>query len=142
MDTSIFSDMKKCGAGIWFLLHILATNIKISEDRKHFKFVIDILSENMKCEKCKNHFQEYIKNNPLENETNYYKWTWELHNQVNLRNNKPYVNYDQSLEFYQNKEQGICKNCMVEESKTETSTLPEYIKKIDKKNVFKLVTRN
>lgn len=62
------------------------------------------------CEKCKPHFQSYLKNNPPENASSLFVYTWKFHNDVNVRLNKPTMDFDTYQKIY--KVEGYkCKTC-------------------------------
>ena len=105
-------DIKKSGSGIWFVIHTLALNVK--QDKHAFEWSINTLCDNFGCDTCKPHFRKFIDEHPLKNfnykneEVGYFKWTWELHNDINKRLNKPTLSFDDALSMYKST---VCKNC-------------------------------
>lgn len=121
MDTSIFTDLTKTGPGIWFLLHTEATKATTDENKRSFIIFVNALCDNFKCQTCKTHFRNFINKHPFlpywnikddfGRDIGFYKWTWELHNQVNKFLNKPQPSLLESYDYYSNNSIGICTNC-------------------------------
>ena len=100
-------DINKDGKGIWFVIHTLALNTK--DKKQCFEWMINTLADNFGCEICKPHIKKFILDHPLKNyNEDYFKWTWELHNDVNRRLNKPTLPLEEALNIYKNM---VCKNC-------------------------------
>src|SRR5688572_20802270 len=105
-------DINKDGKGIWFVIHTLALNTNGKKD--YFEWMMNTLSDNFGCEICKPHIKKFIMDTPPKNtiykqeDIGYFKWTWELHNSVNKRLNKPVISLDEALSIYKNM---VCKNC-------------------------------
>src|SRR5687767_7740845 len=108
-------DINKDGKGIWFVIHTLALNFNGKTD--YFEWMMNTLSDNFGCDLCKPHIKKFMIDHPFKNYMNiyyknedigYFKWTWELHNNVNKRLNKPILAFDEALNLYKNM---ICKNC-------------------------------
>ena len=107
-------DINKDGKGIWFVIHTLALN---GGNKVYFEWMMTTLVDHFGCEICKPHIIKFMTNHPFKNynsifykneEIGYFKWTWELHNEVNKRLNKPIISLDDALILYKNM---ICKNC-------------------------------
>jgi hypothetical protein len=121
MDTKIFTDPAKIGPGIWFSIHIEA--VHATDDNSKNKFITNInnLCDNFKCQKCKPHFRKFIDTHPLTNYWNikdnhgndigFFKWSWELHNQVNKFLNKPQPSLSDAYSYYSSSSVGICFDC-------------------------------
>lgn len=121
MDVSIFSDPVKIGPGIWFKMHTDAVGAINDKLKESFEININITCDNFKCKKCQGHFRKFIDIYPLRNYWNIYdmkgrdigffKWTWELHNQVNKFLSKYQPTLEEAYEFFSNSETGACFNC-------------------------------
>lgn len=132
MDVSIFTDPAKIGPGIWFKMHMDA--IKAITDALKDAFIINInaLCDNFKCKKCQPHFRKFIDTHPLQNYWNirdgqgrdigFFKWTWELHNQVNIFLKKYEPTLDEAYAFFSDSEAGACFNCGSQTATTQHSS--------------------
>lgn len=105
------------GSGIWYVIHILALNAKDNKSKRTFIRTINTLADNFGCNKCKIHMKKFIENNNLNNYWNinlpypnigFFKWTWELHNNINNNIGKPVMELEDAFQLYTT---GICKNC-------------------------------
>jgi hypothetical protein len=120
MDGSVFTDTSKF-QGIWFKIHIdgmMATNDALKD-----AFIINInaLCDNFKCKKCQPHFRKFIDTHNFKDYWNikningkdigFFKWTWELHNQVNKFLGKYQPSLEEAYNFYSNAEIGACSSC-------------------------------
>jgi len=132
MDISVYSDPVKIGPGIWFGIHINA--IKAITDPLKEAYIINInaLCDNFKCKKCQPHFRKFIDTHPLSNYWNirdnkgndigFFKWSWEMHNQVNKFLKKYEPTLEEAYDFFSNSELGACFNC----GGTAPSPFPPY----------------
>ena len=158
MDTSIFSDPVKVGPGVWFKMHIDA--VKAVNDTLKETFVINInaICDNFKCKKCQPHFRKFIDTYPLVNYWNirdnknrdigFFKWTWEMHNQVNKFLGKYEPSFEEAYDYFSNSEAGACFNCGNDHSVIEqrSRAIPQILTLYrDSKDItprpFKLVSR-
>lgn len=101
------SDHVKFGPIMWYLIHNISR--RISEDI--FINILSIIIELIPCNTCKNHAKKYLSENPIimfknvyDENTNekigMFKWTWKFHNAVNLRLNKPLIDFDVAIKMY------------------------------------------
>lgn len=121
MDGSIFSDPIKIGPGIWFKMHTDAIGAISDSLKESFEININITCDNFRCKKCQGHFRKFIDTYPLRNYRNIYdakerdigffKWTWELHNQVNKFLGKYQPTLEEAYGFFSDIEAGACFNC-------------------------------
>lgn len=110
------------GQGVWYVLHLLALHAKNDHAKRSYTLTINTLAEHFACDKCRVHFKKFITNHPLKNywDINYgkyinigfFKWTWELHNEINLILDKKLVTLDDALIFYVH---NICTHCAEDE---------------------------
>lgn len=121
MDTSVFTDPVKLGPGIWFTMHVNAVQATSEALKQAFISNINSLCDNFKCLKCQKHFRNFIDTHPFSKywhiknnngrEIGFFKWTWELHNDVNKMLNKPQPSLEEAFEFYSNSKVGTCHSC-------------------------------
>lgn len=121
MDVTVFSDPVKIGPGIWFAMHTDAIKATTDSLKSAFDIYVNALCDNFKCKKCQPHFRKFIDTHPFINYWNIYdelgrdigffKWTWELHNQVNKFLGKYQPTLQEAYDFFSNNEAGACFNC-------------------------------
>lgn len=122
--------IKNNGAGIWYVIHTLALHAKNDHAKKSYALTMNTLAEHFACDKCKTHFKKFIAAHPLKNywDINYgkyvnigfFKWSWEMHNEINDILEKNIISFDDALLFYVN---GICKHCDDEPKKYKNKIL-------------------
>lgn len=145
------SDPKKLGA-IWFTIHIMAKHADTIERKNQFIDYMYLLSAEFPCGKCRLHIQEYLKANPFEpfmnmvnekgEDIGMFNWSWLFHNTVNIRLNKPYVDWDTAWQMYDSGRE-VCTNCGVSNlsndnvSNVSNDNVSNQDKKIDKEKIVK-----
>lgn len=137
MDTSIFSDPVRFGPGVWFSLHIDAINALTESLKLAFEIKVNTLCDNFKCKICVPHFRHFIDTHPLRTywhlynnkgqDIGFFKWTWELHNQVNKRLNKSEPSFEQAYNYYSNPEVGACFNCISTQEELRSIAIPPIL---------------
>jgi hypothetical protein len=135
--------VKNSGPGIWFVIHTLALYAKNDKAKEAFVVSINLLCDNFGCETCKPHFRKFIDTHDLkkywhvnfdfEDDVGFFKWTWELHNEVNKKLNKPIVAFEDALYDFKN---NICKNCDTPKANPILVAVP-----VKEEITFKLVSR-
>lgn len=141
------------GSGIWYVIHTLALHAKNDRAKKSYILTINTLAEHFGCEKCKTHFKKFIEERPLRNYWNvnylhyenigFFKWTWELHNDINKILDKKLITLEDALLYYVN---GICKHCEDKDVEKDAEKTKKYVNKIlvpvdNNDNTFNLVSR-
>lgn len=121
MDTTVFTDPSIIGPGLWFNIHITAKHAVTDTLKEAFGVNINALCDNFKCMKCKPHFRKFIDTHPFKdywnirnahgNDIGLFKWTWELHNQVNKFLNKYQPTLEEAYEYYSHADVGVCFDC-------------------------------
>ena len=106
------------GPGIWYMIHLEAINATNDQLKTHFIKNINHLCLHFPCEKCKLSFKQFINDHSLikywdikhnvYGDIGFFAWSWELHNMVNKKLNKPYLTFDDALAIYKNY---ICTDC-------------------------------
>lgn len=121
MDTTLFTNPAIVGPGIWYKLHIEACNATSDILKEAFIINVNADCDNFKCKKCQPHFRKFINTHPLRDYWNitdvkgrdigFFKWTWELHNQVNKHLGKYCPKLDEAFRYYNQAEQNVCYDC-------------------------------
>lgn len=104
----VSEEMKKDGPGIWLVLHVLGVWADTPDKVKIYCTLARFIINYMRCEDCRNHASQYLKDFPPENATSMFIWSWEFHNFVNKRLEKPEMPYATARSLYV---EGKIKNC-------------------------------
>ena len=96
---------KVWGSSAWLFLHTITLDYPdepTKEDKEKYREFFISLSYVIPCETCKEHYLETIRKFPinLESKETLTKWLHNIHNQVNLRNNKEIYSYEDFIEHY------------------------------------------
>lgn len=120
MDTVRCNNMGINGPGMWKILHAIAVRA-ISDDSKiFFESFVETFKSLIHGKICADEFMIFSKNHDLSQYKNiiidgidigYFKWTWELHNHVNMKLGKPYVSLTDAYKYYTTKKFD-CKSCI------------------------------
>ena len=100
-------DPKIWGPKLWFVIHTLALNYpdnpSYDQKRIHEDFFNSLVFL-IPCDKCRIHYRQHINNNPvvnhLKNSDTLFRYTIDLHNEVNKTLNKRLYSYDEAVKFY------------------------------------------
>lgn len=136
-------DIKREGRGIWYVIHTLALYATTDYLKENFIVTIQILTDHFSCDTCKVHMVDFLRTNPLKNywhikspktkeDIGFFKWSWELHNLINSKLNKPILTLDETLSTFKNY---VCKNC------DKIKPNPILIPIEDEEEVFTIVSR-
>lgn len=121
MDTGAYSDPAKVGRGLWLAMHEFALIAHDDSTKESFVRWVTTIAQNFRCKKCQPHFLKFIETHPFKNywsikhtdgrEIGFFKWSWELHNQVNkfLKYYEPTL--EEALAFYSKPETSACYSC-------------------------------
>lgn len=87
----------------WHYIHIVALNYPeqpTEADKSDYYNFFKYLQRTIPCPYCALHFSENMKKFPirLQNRDSLFKWTVDLHNEVNKMNNKRVLSYEEALE--------------------------------------------
>ena len=100
--------------GIWYTIHMLSAKAITPERKAVFREYMKFLSEdNLPCSNCSYHLREYLMQNPLEKELNYFVWSWRFHNTVNQRLGKPEVDFETASKLYLHGG-AVCRQCGID----------------------------
>ena len=112
------------GPPAWLFLHTITLNYpdnpNIDEIESHKNFFI-LLKDILPCDKCKKHYSQYLIDNPIDdvlnNKQEFVMWLNKLHNEINIRNNKPYMDLKNMIKLYRkiysNNNNNIKKYCII-----------------------------
>jgi hypothetical protein len=97
------------GPKLWFIIHTIALNFSDNptyNEIRNIEMFFNSLKFNIPCEKCRIHYSERLDKNPiinhLKNSETIFKYTIDLHNEVNKSLGKRIYSYDEVLEIYKN----------------------------------------
>ena len=98
------------GPHAWFLLHTLSLAYPLKptqKDKDDYMSFLQGFGKVVPCEICKVHFARNLRENPptLENREDVFKWTVDLHNEINGRTGKRAFTYQEAHKLYQEKYQ-------------------------------------
>lgn len=96
------------GPSFWFVFHTISINYPENpsyvQKRNHHDF-FKSMQYILPCEICRKHYSQFFKKYPidpfLENKESLVKWTIMIHNQVNKKQNKPTLDYEEVIKKYQ-----------------------------------------
>jgi hypothetical protein len=93
---------KQWGKQAWHFIHMVALNYPVEpkqEDKDRYTKFLKSLGFVLPCEICSEHWKEKIKEYPpnLNNREEFFKWTVDMHNQVNKSNNKRQITYKEAM---------------------------------------------
>ena len=96
------------GPAGWKFLHSITLHYPENpslQDKQNYKKFFESLQFTIPCEKCKNHYQEslqkYSLDNALNNKEALFNWLVDIHNEVNKKNNKKVLSYEEVKNIYE-----------------------------------------
>ena len=94
----------------WDRIHSIAANAITVSLKIEFEKYIRYLSYNFPCPKCRPHIKKRLASYPIKTYYNIFdsngrdigiaKWSWEFHNDVNSRTNKPLISWESFVNKY------------------------------------------
>lgn len=89
----------------WNFLHTVAFNI---DNIPHIKLLLESLTNLIPCEKCRNKYIDFMQKNSIEEYFHrppygFFRWTVELHNEVNNSMHKPLMSFEEALVVWADK---------------------------------------
>ena len=95
------------GPGAWLFLHSITLaypNNPTELDKQNYKTFFEILKNVIPCKKCSYNYSKNIKDNNISNhldsKVSLVKWLVNIHNQVNIENNKNIMEYKDVIKEY------------------------------------------
>jgi hypothetical protein len=94
------------GRQAWHFIHMVALSYPEKpsvEDRKNFMRFFNSLPYTLPCPICGEHFKENMKTVPprMGSRKELFEWTVDMHNEVNKRNKKKILSYNQAIDELQ-----------------------------------------
>ena len=98
-------DPKGWGPSAWIFLHSITLNYPeypSAEDKKNIHGFFSNLGNILPCNSCKWNYKSHLEKYPLNNSVlnskqNLVKWLIDIHNSVNIMNNKPTYSHDDAI---------------------------------------------
>lgn len=99
------------GPNAWNFMEHVAFTFPINpsyEDKKNVKTFFTSIGYVLPCEKCRDNYFTHLKklplsDNVLSSRAKLINWLTQMHNQVNIINNKPIITYDKAVSLYYNR---------------------------------------
>lgn len=93
---------KHWGKQAWHFFHTIAYNYPdnpTETDKKDYLDYIDAFQRVLPCPYCAEHFKELLIQLPpkLDNQSEMFNWSVDIHNEVNKSNSKPVLSYEEAL---------------------------------------------
>ena len=95
------------GPKLWFVMHTFALNYPDQpnyEDKRVMEEFFNNLKSSIPCQKCRIHYTQRLERNPiinyLDSKQSLFKYTIDLHNQVNKSLGKKIYTYDEVVDIY------------------------------------------
>ena len=94
------------GPHLWRFLHYLSLSYPenpTDEEKEIMLNFLESLQEILPCEKCRYNFNKHLDNldmKVLDNNINFIKWVYNVHNEVNRDTGKPILSYDEFIKMY------------------------------------------
>ena len=101
------------GSGAWTFLHTITLNYPENpseDDKQNHKEFFNNLKNVIPCPNCMEHYKLNLQKFPidvhLESKEKLVKWLINIHNEVNIKNNKKVYSYDEVIKLYDNMYKG------------------------------------
>lgn len=95
------------GNAFWFILHFLFDNLPSTLNNSQkvtCKACVVCIQKLIPCELCQNHMKEYMLEHNIDSYLSQshgaFLWSWQFHNEVNTRLNKPLMDIKKAESFY------------------------------------------
>jgi hypothetical protein len=106
------------GPSFWNTMHysaIIYSNNPTDEDKNNVKLFLLSLQNILPCAKCREHYKQNLIKYPLNDHVlsskiNLFKWTNDIHNEVNKMNNKKQFTLEDSLKKYSQQQKSLNTN--------------------------------
>ena len=102
-------DPEVWGPKLWFVIHTFALNYPDNptyEDKRVMEEFFNNLKYSIPCNKCRVHYRQRLQRDPiinyLDNRQSLFKYTIDLHNQVNKSLGKKIYSYEEVNNYYLN----------------------------------------
>lgn len=96
---------KYWGAAGWHFLHAIALSYPDNPtemNKREYKDFFELLSAVLPCPACSNHYRDNLLKYPirLDNRLELFRWTVDIHNEVNAKKNKKIYSYEEAYEEF------------------------------------------
>tara|TARA_Y100000389_G_scaffold195770_1_gene227669 strand:- start:978 stop:1364 length:387 start_codon:yes stop_codon:yes gene_type:complete len=93
------------GPHAWIFLHTITLNYPENptyQDKQSHRFLFESLKNTIPCPKCREHYKENLIRYPiqLDSKKDLINWLINIHNQVNIKNNKKTYSYEEVNDIY------------------------------------------
>ena len=127
----------------WKFLHFIAQgfpNNPTQKDIDNFKTFFYLIQFVLPCDKCRLHYSQHLNNFPLDNHIfknsdTLQEWIINIHNQVNISNNKPMIDNYQAKKIIQNNIDTCINN-------SSNPPITEHMNNLHKNNIINIVQEN
>lgn len=99
------------GPSGWNFIHYVALGYPdnpTEDDKLHYKTFYESLGHVLPCQGCATHYKDTVSQFPLtqslESRDDLLRWTFDIHNLVNARLEKPQLSYEDALRLYTHKQ--------------------------------------
>lgn len=91
------------GPAGWHFMHTVSMTypeIPSDQDKEKYRIFYESIGEVLPCPACRRHYQDNLKKLPiqLDSRADLFKWTIDIHNEVNKKNKKKILSYDEAFE--------------------------------------------
>jgi len=113
------------GPAGWHFMHAVTMTypeVPSDQDKERYRIFFESITAVLPCPACRRHYQENLKKLPirLESRSDLFKWLIDIHNEVNKKNKKRVLSYDEAFE-------AIKKNGMRMANETKENYTERYI---------------
>ena len=96
------------GPHAWQFLHSITLSYPDNptlEDKNNHAYFFNSIQNILPCQKCRDHYTQNLQELPVEqhldNKESLFRWLVDVHNRVNVTNNKREYSYDEVTELYE-----------------------------------------
>jgi len=130
------------GKYLWISIHFIAMEYPHEpslKDKQNYRIFFDNLKNVIPCKNCSDNYKDHLIKYPLTDHVlssrmNLFKWTVDIHNEVNKITNVPQISYESAISIYteslvnrNDKIQNIINNHSIGETTMKTSDKFNYI---------------
>ena len=130
--TKITTNPRISGPGIWFTFHLLGAKADTPEKIDRYIDYVNTIIRHHPCPVCRDHALKYLKGRPIENYRGMkdqrggkmigmFTWSWEYHNHVNEKLNKPTIEWPDAYQLYA--ESMVCQSSQTETPQTNSPSI-------------------
>lgn len=124
-------NIDRIGPGAWYMIHLMSANAKTDTEIEAVHQILRMVENKFFCMKCRDHFSRNMSKFPPPKVNKYdelFIWSVEMHNRVNVLNDKPNVSYRDAMDYYMGPDSVCSGDCGA--SKPESLTTSETLLKV------------